>query len=74
MSEWPNYRDMNQQQMLDWGIAERKVRLTDLEDRSAHGLRIAQEKAEARRKAICASRSAASSMVREASLASRSAS
>jgi hypothetical protein len=64
---WPNYRDMTPEQMQAWGVAERKARMADLEVRGAEGLRQAQANCEARRKAIGASKSAAASMVLDAS-------
>lgn len=64
--QWPCYRDMTPEQMLAWGIAERKARIVDLEVRGADGLRQAQANCEVRRKAIEASKSAAASMVLDA--------
>lgn len=67
MTSWPNYRDMTAEQMLAWGIEESRLRQEDLKDiRSAEALKAAQDNAARRRKAIDASRSAASSMVIEA--------
>jgi hypothetical protein len=65
--QWPCYRDMTPEQMLAWGIAERKARMADLEVRGAEGLRQAQANCEVRRKSIGASKSAAASMVLDAS-------
>ncbi|MDG9972955.1 hypothetical protein [Stenotrophomonas sp. GD04032] len=63
---WPNYREMTAEQMLAWGLEESEARQADLRVRTAEGLAAAQANAEARRKLIGASRSAAASMVIDA--------
>jgi hypothetical protein len=69
---WPDYRDMTPEQMAAWGAAESEARQADLRGiASAEALKRAQENAEQRRKAIGASRSAASSMVIDANRAAR---
>ncbi len=65
------YRDMTSEQMLAWGKAEAEARQADLSVRTVEGLKAAQENAEARRKLIGASRSAAASMVSDALRAKR---
>lgn len=69
--QWPMYRDMTSEQMLAWGLAEKAARIADLQDRTPEGLQRAQANAERRRKAIEASRSAAASLVLDASRAQR---
>lgn len=69
--QWPNYRDMTSEQMLAWGLAESQARMVDLAVRGSEGLIAAQVNAEARRKLIGASRSAAASMVSDAMKAER---
>ena len=69
---WPNYRDMTAEQMLAWGAAESASRQADLAGvKSAEALKLAQQQAERRRKAIGASRSAAAAMVIDANRAAR---
>lgn len=58
------YSDMTEAQMLEWGKAEGTARKADLEaNRTAEGLKTAQDNAEARRKQIGASRGQAADMV-----------
>lgn len=63
--------EMTPEQMLAWGKAEHAARIADLSIRTPEGLAAAQKNAEARRKAIGASRSAASAMVIDATRAMR---
>lgn len=63
---WPMYSDMTGEQRMAWGVAEAAARIADLSIRSAEGLKAAQANAEARRKMIGASRSAATAMVIDA--------
>jgi hypothetical protein len=60
------FRDMTHAEQLEWGRLERAQRMRDLEVRGAYGLRAAQDAAEARRKAIGATRSQAGYAVIEA--------
>jgi len=63
---WPLYSDMTSEQRMAWGVAEAAARIADLSIKSAEGLKAAQANAEARRKVIGASRSAATEMVMDA--------
>lgn len=68
---WPDYRQMTPAQMLAWGHAEREARMADLSVRTPAGLKLAQDNAAARRRAIGASTSVAASMVQDASRENR---
>jgi len=70
-TQWPQLGEMTVEQMNAWGAAEHAARMQDLTDRTPEGLARAQANAEARRKAIGASRSAAATMVSDASRARR---
>jgi hypothetical protein len=65
------YRDMNEAQQIAWGVAESAARIADLSVRTQAGLIAAQANAEARRKAIGASKNAAADMVIRANRALR---
>lgn len=68
---WPQYRDMTDAQMLEWGTSEAAARIRDLELRGPDGLRRAQENAEQRRKAIGATKTQAANLVIAANRAPR---
>jgi hypothetical protein len=57
---------MTEAEGLAWAVAEHDLRVADLSDRTAEGLRRAQQNAEARRKAAGLSRSQAAALVAEA--------
>lgn len=62
------YSEMSEDEMLAWGSAEHDARIADLAGvKSQEALQAAQANAERRRKAIKASRSAASRMITDAS-------
>lgn len=68
---WPAYRDMTDEQLLEWGAAESAARQADLQLRGAEGLRQSQENAEQRRRAIGATKNQAADLVIRASRAAR---
>ena len=65
------YREMTDEQRLEWGFAESDARKHDLKDRSDFGLQMARILAEKRRKAIGATQGQATDMVLTANRARR---
>lgn len=66
-----SHQNMSHAEMMAWGAAEGEARIADLRERSAEGLKRAQENAEQRRKAVGLTRSQAASIVSEALRAKR---